>query len=129
MDTTTLQTFRLRLRERLQELLNEGDLRADPNRPDPTTQADEDEQPLNEMNQVIISRRNRNRAAEVAGIRAALQRMDTDPEDFGLCIDCDEPIPMGRLELMPWAQRCVRCQSEHGDDPSDGRRRHLLDFH
>ena len=30
--------------------------------------------------------------------------------DYGVCIDCDGPIPQRRLELMPWARRCVACQ-------------------
>jgi DnaK suppressor protein len=109
-------------------LIAEGDLKADPNRDDPATILDEDEQPLNEMNQVITSQRNRRRAEELAGIEGALRRMEQDPEEFGVCLDCDEYIPIGRLELMPWATRCVQCQSAHGDGPRDRRRRHALDF-
>ena len=128
MDEENLKAFRERLEERRAELITEGDLKADPNRDDPATVLDEDEQPLNEMNQVITSQRNRRRAEELAGIEGALRRMVEDPEEFGRCLDCDEAIPMGRLELMPWATRCVRCQSVHGEGPRDRRRRHALDF-
>ena len=31
---------------------------------------------------------------------------------YGLCEECDEPINEKRLELMPFARFCVRCQSE-----------------
>ena len=31
--------------------------------------------------------------------------------DYGVCIDCDRPIPQRRLELTPWARRCVACQA------------------
>ncbi len=41
------------------------------------------------------------------GLDRALQRMDDDR--FGLCTRCGEPIPMGRLMLMPGALTCVRC--------------------
>ena len=29
--------------------------------------------------------------------------------DFGLCIECDEPIPFGRLKIMPETSICVNC--------------------
>ena len=31
--------------------------------------------------------------------------------DYGICIDCDKEIPQRRLELTPWARRCVACQA------------------
>ena len=31
--------------------------------------------------------------------------------DYGICIDCDKEIPRRRLELTPWARRCVACQA------------------
>ena len=32
--------------------------------------------------------------------------------DYGFCEDCEEPISEKRLQLMPFARFCVRCQSE-----------------
>lgn len=32
--------------------------------------------------------------------------------DYGFCEECEEPINEKRLLLMPFAQLCVRCQSE-----------------
>ena len=29
---------------------------------------------------------------------------------YGICIDCAVRIPRRRLELTPWARRCVACQ-------------------
>jgi DnaK suppressor protein len=29
---------------------------------------------------------------------------------YGLCVDCEEPISLKRLESIPWAPRCIRCQ-------------------
>lgn len=29
--------------------------------------------------------------------------------DFGLCIKCKQPIPIGRILLMPQSNRCVHC--------------------
>ena len=31
---------------------------------------------------------------------------------YGLCADCDKPIPEGRLDARPEAARCVGCQSK-----------------
>ena len=44
-------------------------------------------------------------------LERALGRIDTD-EDFGVCSECDEPIPIARLMLLPEATRCVRCAEQ-----------------
>ena len=31
---------------------------------------------------------------------------------YGLCADCNKPIPEGRLDARPEASRCVGCQSK-----------------
>ena len=31
---------------------------------------------------------------------------------YGICVDCEEPISLKRLEIIPWAPRCLGCQ-EH----------------
>jgi len=41
-------------------------------------------------------------------VRAALRR-DEDGE-FGLCVECGEPVQKKRLEAVPWARHCVGCQ-------------------
>ena len=86
-------------------------LKLEPNA-DAEERADEDEQPLNEMNQAIASSRNRSDAVLLKKVRAAQQRLDDDPDDFGNCTDCGDEIPAGRLKAMPWADLCVDCQSK-----------------
>ncbi len=44
-------------------------------------------------------------------IEHAMQRM-TDGR-YGLCEDCDCPIPGERLAARPEATRCVECQRRH----------------
>ena len=34
---------------------------------------------------------------------------DLDDPDFGLCIECDEEIPIKRIMLMPGSRLCVQC--------------------
>ena len=128
MDTDTREELRAHLEERRRKLIKEGDLRAEPNRDEQSIRLDEDAQPLNEMNQAITSRRNKIRAQQLAGIEAALRRLDEEPDEYGRCVDCDEWIPLGRLKLMPWAQRCVPCESDRGGPRKGYRRRHARDF-
>ncbi len=44
---------------------------------------------------------------KLAKLEKALNRID-EP-DFGICVGCKKPIPLGRLMLMPHASRCVNC--------------------
>lgn len=37
----------------------------------------------------------------------ALKRVDG--YDYGICIECEKPIPMVKLELMPETMYCVEC--------------------
>jgi DnaK suppressor protein len=30
---------------------------------------------------------------------------------YGVCATCGDPIPAERLEALPWATRCIACQS------------------
>ena len=31
---------------------------------------------------------------------------------YGLCVDCEEPVSLKRLESIPWASRCIHCQQQ-----------------
>uniref|UniRef100_A0A7V3PUB2 Zinc finger DksA/TraR C4-type domain-containing protein n=1 Tax=candidate division WOR-3 bacterium TaxID=2052148 RepID=A0A7V3PUB2_UNCW3 len=31
---------------------------------------------------------------------------------YGICESCGEPIPLARLEVIPYARRCMKCQKE-----------------
>lgn len=33
-------------------------------------------------------------------------------EEYGICLNCREPIPQKRLNAVPWALCCVPCQEE-----------------
>jgi DnaK suppressor protein len=41
-------------------------------------------------------------------ISGALHRMDND--QYGICLECEEPISAKRLDAVPWARYCVTCQ-------------------
>ena len=88
---------------------------------------DEDAQALGEMLQVLSSQRNKGQKELMARIDQALRRIDDDPDDFGLCQDCEEAIPLKRLELMPYATLCAACQTKR--DPQRGAaRKKITDY-
>jgi DnaK suppressor protein len=89
--------------------------------------ADEDAQALSEMMQVLASQRNRGQAELVGRIDRALARLAAEPDDFGLCQDCEEPIPARRLALMPYATRCAACQARVEPKPG-APRKSLTDY-
>ena len=41
-------------------------------------------------------------------VRAALNRIRDG--SYGVCLRCEDPISPRRLEAVPWASYCVRCQ-------------------
>jgi len=47
-------------------------------------------------------------SAQLAQIEEALQRLEEGT--YGQCQDCGKPIPQKRLQLVPFALRCVDCQ-------------------
>lgn len=57
------------------------------------------------------------RAVSEASLNAAntkLSRLETalgkaDQPEFGICVSCENPIPSGRILLMPEATLCVPC--------------------
>ena len=44
-------------------------------------------------------------------IDEALERMDD--RGYGKCIRCGQALPEKRLDAVPWARHCVRCQELH----------------
>lgn len=32
--------------------------------------------------------------------------------EYGICEECEEEIPLGRLKAMPFARHCVKCKSD-----------------
>jgi DnaK suppressor protein len=124
----SLAKHRERLLALRAEIVSQGDVAIEPSRSDPTAVgADDDEQALSEMHQVNASRRNRVRTGDLGRIQAALKRLDENPDEFGLCTECGEPIGK-RLELLPFVELCVECQQARDGNPKGGPRRHLRDF-
>lgn len=43
-------------------------------------------------------------------LQSALNRVER--EDFGICIDCEEDIAIGRMMIRPESVRCIACATE-----------------
>lgn len=115
---------------RLREgLVASGPARIEPNRRDAATTgvSDEDAQALSEMLQVLASQRNKGQADLLGRIDRALRKLDVEPDEYGICEACEEPIAPRRLEVMPYALRCAACQAK--DEPRHAAtRKKLTDY-
>ncbi len=56
-----------------------------------------------EMDMVLAQRASR----ELEEIDEALRRFYEEPERFGICENTGEPIPLERLDLVPWTRTCI----------------------
>ncbi|WP_232847027.1 TraR/DksA family transcriptional regulator [Shewanella nanhaiensis] len=41
-----------------------------------------------------------------------IKQIFLDTEEYGFCLECGEPIGLGRLTIHPTAEMCIGCQSE-----------------
>jgi DnaK suppressor protein len=60
---------------------------------------------LREMELSLMSEEGR----KINAILDALRRLNDG--NFGICDDCEKPIPEGRLAALPYARLCVTCKS------------------
>lgn len=49
---------------------------------------------------------------ELRQVNAAFERIERD--EYGLCVACGNEIPIRRLEVLPYTDRCVSC-AEKGE--------------
>lgn len=47
---------------------------------------------------------------KLANIDEALLRLEEG--EYGICEECEEEIPLGRLKVLPFARHCVKCKSD-----------------
>ena len=62
----------------------------------------------NIVNQSVAEAQLSKAKVRLVRLSEALKRVDED-EEFGLCLDCGDPIPMARLKAMPETEFCVEC--------------------
>lgn len=102
---TDVDHFERQLRERkayLEKTLNRFEAALDaPSNPDAEDRATE------RSDDEVLEGLGSSGLAELRQINAALERIEKG--DYGVCVNCGEPIPEKRLEIIPHAARCARC--------------------
>lgn len=49
-------------------------------------------------------------------LEEALRRLYSDPENFGICHSCKNPIPFERLDALPHARYCLDCKLKEEEE-------------
>jgi DnaK suppressor protein len=47
---------------------------------------------------------------KLVSIDEAITRLEEG--EYGICEECEEEIPLGRLKVLPFARHCVKCKSD-----------------
>lgn len=68
---------------------------------------DDDDAPQRDADREVDLAQSDQGTLELQAIDDALARVDAG--DYGTCADCDEPIPLARLQLEPQARCCIAC--------------------
>ena len=72
--------------------------------------ADFEEQAVELENDDVVVNLDNAVRTEILQIRKAIDRLDSD--QYGHCEACHRPIPAKRLEALPYATRCLKCESK-----------------
>ena len=66
-------------------------------------------EPSGDIYDQASSERDRERE-KLRNIDEALLRLDEG--EYGICEECEEEIPLGRLKIVPFARHCVKCKAD-----------------
>ena len=69
-----------------------------------------DEQALEREGEEEVEALDESIRTELDQINVALSMVDKG--EYGVCVMCGDPIPIGRLEALPYTDRCVVCAQE-----------------
>jgi DnaK suppressor protein len=84
------------------------------------TLADPLDQVRSSMDREMAVRQVDHEARLAHDIQSALDTIEAG--NYGICEQCEEPMPSRRLDAVPWARLCVSCQSEAEASAQDGER-------
>jgi RNA polymerase-binding transcription factor DksA len=111
-----LQEFedvRRKLLQQKQELLTRAaKVRADITRSSGPLDKDFAEQVVQMENDAVLAGIGEATAAELAQINRALAQLDAG--SYGTCSNCGKPIGDGRLQALPYSDRCITCAEAAG---------------
>ena len=104
--------IRKRLQKRRTELLTRLERITSDVRHSPGLEADFEEQAVQRENDDVLANLDEAVRLELLQIESALARVDE--AQYGTCAGCRRPIAATRLEALPYATHCVRCQGASG---------------
>jgi DnaK suppressor protein len=79
---------------------------------------DGDDAPARDADREVDLARTDQEGIELRAVADALARLAAGT--YGLCCDCEDPIPFDRLQHHPEVLRCVPCQSKHETTSGQG---------
>lgn len=104
---------RRKLQQQKQELLaRAAKVRADITRSSGPLDKDFAEQVVQMENDAVLAGIGEATAAELAQINRALAQLDAG--SYGICSNCGKPIGEGRLQALPYSDRCITCAEAAG---------------
>lgn len=68
------------------------------------------EQAIERENEEVVEALDESIRTELDRVNVALSLVEKG--EYGVCAICGDPIPLGRLEALPYTDRCVSCASE-----------------
>lgn len=105
---TEFDAIRQKLLAHKQELLaRAAKVRADITRSSGPLEKDFAEQVVQMENDAVLAGIGEATAAELAQINRALAQLDQGT--YGICSQCGQPIGAGRLQALPYSDRCIGC--------------------
>ncbi|HEY0004231.1 MAG TPA: TraR/DksA family transcriptional regulator [Pyrinomonadaceae bacterium] len=109
MDKRRVKVFRDRLLDRRESLVGQV-MEAEMHSRERDSEATQDpaDMAANAYNKELLVSMNANDRQLLQLIDEALERIEDGA--FGLCVHCGEPVQDKRLEAIPWARHCLRCQ-------------------
>jgi DnaK suppressor protein len=74
----------------------------------------EDDRAAVTHDEFVAARVNRMDYSQLRMVEEALDRLDSG--DYGICLECEEPIAPKRLQALSWARYCVKCQEAMNEE-------------
>lgn len=73
---------------------------------------------LDTAHEEVTSQMVEGESRELVQIEEAITRLHEGA--YGMCADCQKPIPLARLEALPYATMCIKCQIKAEQSGSRG---------
>ena len=99
----------LKLKEEAFEEIGKS-LKSGTDKPSDEPSGDIYDQASNERDRELLLLLGDREREKIRNIDEALARLDEG--EYGICEDCEEEIPIGRLKAMPFARLCVKCKAD-----------------